>query len=191
MRRQSLKAPELYAVRGIDHRTVPALVMDTAAWDLLPGNPASFTLSPPDEQTPKVLNPATGARRGILTLLPTLDAPAETAEILVILRRAKRITRLAGLATNREAEPGGLRAMLTDQPLVLDVIRTTRIIKAWEEYASAPPLSCPDCQMPIETDASSRIRAHPNRKGVACIRNGTKIMPEERPDPSRTAREGS
>ncbi|MFH8483045.1 hypothetical protein [Streptomyces sp. NPDC018055] len=188
MRRQSLRAAELYAVRGIDHRTVPALVLDTATWDLLPGNPTSFVPSPPDEQTPKVLDSATGARRGILTLLPALDAPADTAKVLAILRRAKRASRLAGLATGEEAPHIALRSMFSGQPLVLDVIRTTRIIKAWKDYASAPPLSCPTCDMPIETDASSRIRSHPTGKGATCARTGTKLTPEERSEPSQPGR---
>ncbi|MGW1436822.1 hypothetical protein ACWD7M_16425 [Streptomyces griseus] len=179
MRLQSLKAPELYAVRGIDHRTVPALVLDTVTWDLRPGNPPSFEPSPPDAQTPKVLDSATGARRGILTVLPSLDAPAQ-GKILVMLRQVQREAKRLDFPQDGKAAFPALREQFAELPLVFDAIRATRIISTWKKFSTEAPLLCPACGEPIKTDGSSRIRAHFTREGTPCNRNGTGFSLEER-----------
>ncbi|MCX4799599.1 hypothetical protein OG497_37730 [Streptomyces sp. NBC_01242] len=184
MKRASIEPRRLYAATGVDRVTVPSLVLDNALWDRLPRKRGvTFHPAPKRQRWSTTLDCDTGARRGILTVLPR--SGTKHTEVTV-----QHLELLAVEAEDLNVPDGGAKAVsalraLVEEPLILDVVRVSKIIMPWDAYVSGDVSSewlhtCPKCGESVAMNAASRLRAHPDGTGAPCPRSNTPLSKEER-----------
>lgn len=180
MKKASIRHRRLYAVMGADRVTVPSLVLDNALWDRLPeAEGMVYRPAPEGSRWSTTLDRDTGARRGILAVLPRLGTTPTKAMV-------KNLERLARKAEDLSVPGGGAEAVsafrkLIEEPLLLDVIRDAKVVMPWEKYVSGERLhSCPECSTLVAMNAASRLRGHPDDTGASCLRSNTPLSEEER-----------
>ncbi|MEV7675076.1 hypothetical protein [Streptomyces sp. NPDC088752] len=160
MRRSDIRPRGLYAVQGADRVVVPAVVLDRALWDRLPGEgEVVYRPAPEGELWSTTLDRDTGARRGILTVLPRSGTKVTKSLVASLKRLAERAGDI-GVPGGGERAVAELDGHVAD-PLGLTVVRNAKVIAPWEKYAAGESLhSCPVCGELVAMNAASRLRAH-------------------------------
>lgn len=182
MKKASIRHGHLYAVTGADRVVVPALVLDNALWDRLPeAGGAVYLPAPEGERWSTTLDYDTGARRGILTVLPRPGTRPTKAIVKSLERLVRKAEDLS--VPNDGADAVSVLRQLVEAPLLLDVVRDSKVVMTWESYVSGEHLhSCPnpECGALVAMNAASRLRAHPDSTGASCARSNTPLSEEER-----------
>jgi hypothetical protein len=182
MKKASIRHRRLYAVTGADRVTVPSLVLDNALWDRLPeADGFVYRPAPEGSRRSTILDRDTGARRGILAVLPRSGAKLTQAMVKNLERLARKAEDLDVPGTGEDAV-SALRKLI-EEPLILDVVRDAKVVMPWDAYVTGERLhSCPakGCGTLVAMNAASRLRAHPDRTGASCPRSNTPLTEEER-----------
>lgn len=181
MRKRSMKACRLYAVKDAARRTVPALLLDTALWDRTPADDGiAYKPAPADETWGTTLDADSGARRGMLVITTRPGTPADDFDDL-----ADALTALAEDPAALAVPDGGPDAVtaLTERlapQLMPDVLREARILMTWADHTGgAKKYKCPECGTPVTMHGAIRLRAH-RVNGVSCPRSNTPLTRAER-----------
>lgn len=180
MKKAAIRHRRLYAVTGADRVTVPSLVLDNALWDRLPeADGIAYRAAPKDKRWSTTLDRDTGARRGILAVVPRPGTkPTKT-----MVKNLERLARKAEDLNVPDAGEDAVSALrkLIEEPLLLDVVRDAKVVMPWEKYVTGERLhNCPECGTLVALNAASRLRAHPDDTGASCLRSNTPLSEEER-----------
>ncbi|MFD8648666.1 hypothetical protein [Streptomyces mirabilis] len=182
MKKASIRHRRLYAVMGADRATVPSLVLDNALWDRLPEKDGiAYRPAPEGSRWSTVLDRDTGARRGILAVLPRSGTNLTETLVKNLERLALKAEEL-NVPDEGEGAVSALRSLI-EEPLLLDVVRDAKVVMTWETWVSGERLyGCPGpgCSSLVAMNAASRLRAHPDDTGASCIRSNTPLTEEER-----------
>lgn len=180
MRKSLIKPYQLYAVTRADRTVIPSLALDHGLWDRLPQrNRIVYRPAPKNAAWASVLDRDTGARRGILVLLPKpgmTDIEAMVEDLEYLAREAETVAPNGGAAAI-----SALEGLITDS-FFFDAIRDAKVLMSWDDHVSGDNLHrCPKCHALVPLNAASRLRAHENDgTGRPCIQSNGSLSPDKK-----------